>query len=85
MDISDQQDSLMLLSIPIMAQAERAFLILSLTPAPHPQRKAWRAGQIFECQVSLTLWFFVETALVVAQGFQTILMRINDPVNRCLK
>lgn len=29
--------------------------------------------------------FFVETALVVAQGFQTILMRINDPVNRCLK
>ena len=34
MDISDQQDSLMLLSIPIMAQAERAFLILSLTPPP---------------------------------------------------
>lgn len=30
---TDQQDSLVLLSIPIMAQAERAFLILSLTPA----------------------------------------------------
>lgn len=81
---TDQQDSLVLLSIPIMAQAERAFLILSLTPATL-KGKLGEQGRFLSVEFHWLYGFFVETALVVAQGFQTILMRINDPVNRCLK
>lgn len=53
-------------------------------PPPTKESLASRADfwvlSFIDCTV-----FFVETALVVAQGFQTILRRINDPVNRCLK
>lgn len=78
----DQPDSRLLFSMAHDGSSWEGFIFLS----PPPEAKSGEQDRLLrESSFTDGVVFFAETALVVARGFQTLLMSINDPVNRCLK